>query len=231
MKQHLSSIQSIVFDLDGTLVNTAPDVRLALNHMLSEYHLPEIVGDEVYDLIGLGAMSMIQKAFAKFNQPLPQEELAAARASYLDYYQKHPVVQSYIYADVIPVLDELFNQGKQLGICTNKPTLMTHLVLEKLQLKKYFRAIVAGDDLTQLKPHGQHILEVLKRMDCKIENAVMVGDSNIDLASAMHAGIDFIGVTYGYSRATINANTLIDHFRDLPNILDNMQSNCTKTIG
>lgn len=214
-----TAIKAIVFDLDGTLINSAPDVRLALNHMLAKYHLPQIKGDEVYDLIGLGAIAMIQMAFTKFGTSLSAEDLVAARACYLDYYQQHPVVESYIYPSVVSVLDQLRKDGIRFGICTNKPSVMTHLVLEQFQIKDYFSAIVSGDDITQPKPHGQHILDVLQKMGCDTKSAIMVGDSDIDKASAFNAGIYFIGVTYGYSRDPISANILIDHFQELPNII------------
>lgn len=216
---NVTAIKAIVFDLDGTLINTAPDVRLALNHMLSQYHLPQIKGDEVYDLIGWGAATMIQKAFAKFGARLSPADLAAAKACYLQFYREHPVVESYIYPNVTSVLDELRKDGMRFGICTNKPNVMTHLVLEQFEIKNYFHAIVAGDEITRPKPHGQHILDVLSKMDCDSQSAVMVGDSDIDKASANHAGIHFIGVTYGYSKIPMSANILIDHFRELPKII------------
>lgn len=220
MSAMTTTLKAIVFDLDGTLINTAPDVRLALNHMLGKYHLPSInSNEEIYELIGLGAIPMIQRAFTKFGKTISIEELPVARACYLTYYQQNPVVESYIYPNVIPVLEQLRKNGIHFGICTNKPSVMTHLVLEQFQLKDYFSAIVAGDDVAQPKPHGQHILDVLDKMGCDTKSAIMVGDSDIDKASAFDAGIDFIGVTYGYSRIPISANILIDHFHELPNIL------------
>lgn len=212
-------VKVVVFDLDGTLINTAPDVRNALNYMLTQYRLPTIHKNEIYELIGLGALVMIQNAFAKFNYQLSPADLNQAHTYYLDYYRQHPAIESYVYPGVKSVLDQLKNQGIRFGICTNKPNVMTHLVLEQFQLKDYFTAIVAGDDIPHAKPHGQHILDVLHKMNCHENHAVMVGDSDVDKTSAINAGIQFIGVTYGYNRTPIVTDILIDHFEELPKII------------
>lgn len=219
MNQQLFSV--IIFDLDGTLINTAPDVRMAINHMLSHYGLPSIASNDIYQLIGLGADVTIRKAFEKV-LPHSQNELflqlEQAKEIYLNYYRQHPVVESYIYPDVQTVLAQFRDAGLRLAICTNKPSMMTHLVLQHFQLHTYFEVIVAGDDSLHPKPHGQHILDVLQKMNCDIRDAIMVGDSEIDRKSSEHAGVPFIGVTYGYNQPALVAPNLIHHFSELPAI-------------
>lgn len=215
-----SLTEALVFDLDGTLINSAPDVRRALNHMLAQYNCGEIEQAAIYDYIGWGAEVMIVKAFATFHKTLTQTDLAAAKNCYLAYYRAHPVVESYVYDGVNETITMLHDRGIPLGICTNKPSVMTHLVLDAFGLKKYFSAVVAGDDAKNPKPHGQHIHDVLKKMQITNHgNTFMIGDSDVDQNSAQHACVPFIGVTYGYSRTPLIADNVIHHFKDLSNYL------------
>lgn len=210
----MNDFTSIIFDLDGTLIDTAPDVRLALNHTLESYGLPPIKMDEIYNIIGHGAMPLLKRAFARHGVVLADEEAEKAVCTYLNYYQAYPVVETLIYPKVREVLQAFKDSDIKMGICTNKPSVMAHLVLEKLDLKHFFKAIVAGDEITHAKPHPHHIHAVLRKMNVEDLKTVMVGDSEIDRKSAEQAGIPFIGVSYGYDLDAGKGLT-IGHFSEL----------------
>lgn len=210
--------KTIIFDLDGTLVDTVPDVLLALNHTLLTYHQPIIDVNTLFTLMGKGAKAMIEGAFQKNDFKLSPDVMTNVLACYLDYYQAHPVLETSIYPGVVETLRLFQDLGVKLGICTNKPAVMAHLVLEKLNLKHFFSAIVAGDEVTKPKPSDQHIIAVLKKMNATLTQTLMVGDSEIDKISAENAGIPFIGARYGYAPDQMTSGHIIDHFSELPTL-------------
>jgi phosphoglycolate phosphatase len=209
-------IEAIVFDLDGTLINTIPDVIHALNHTLVSFGQSKIQAHEIFSLIGNGAPHLINNAFKKYDRVLAEDELNSALAIYLNYYATHPIVDTTIYPIVVTTLKQFKNDGINLGICTNKPGFITRLVLEKLNLMDIFSAVSCGDEVSQPKPHAQHLLELLKSMDAKASLSVYIGDSEVDRLTAVNADIAFIGVTYGYELNAESSNNMINHFHELP---------------
>jgi phosphoglycolate phosphatase len=214
----LSSLKAVVFDLDGTLVNTVPDVRLALNQALALYCSRQIKQDEIYELIGHGARYMIQKAFEMANVSLTDIEIQRAQDYYLECYKKNPVVETIIYPHVVEVLCELKKMNLKLAICTNKPAVMTNIVLEKLQLKHFFEVISSGDEMKNAKPHPEHLSYILSKMQTRANEVVMIGDSEVDKATADNLDVAFVGVSYGYS-AQLKADRMISDMKDLLSIL------------
>lgn len=229
MLSNRHQFQSIVFDLDGTLINTAPDVRLALNHMLNRYGQPGIRLEQLYTLIGSGARSMVKNALHNHEVMLSEDEIDKAVQCYLDFYRAHPVVETTIYPGVISTLAQLKADGIQMGICTNKPAVMTHIVLEALGLCEYFSAVVAGDEVAKPKPHHLHLFTVLQRMQMSEQYSILVGDSEIDQQCAENARIPFVGVRYGYHLAQPTTH-MIDQFSDLPEILTTIPSTGLLTL-
>jgi phosphoglycolate phosphatase len=217
-------IKSIVFDLDGTLIDSAPDVRRALTHTLESYGLEGVSPEEIYGLIGTGVRPLLSKAFASKNQPLTPQEITVALNIYLDYYRAHPVIETCIYPGVIPVLTILKNKNITMGICSNKPSAMARLVVEKLNLASFFKVVLCGDQVSNPKPHGDHILETLQQMQMSPEHTVMIGDSHVDQMSAKNASVPFIGVQYGYEKFTCATGTFIQTFSELPAALEEICS-------
>jgi phosphoglycolate phosphatase len=217
-------IDSIIFDLDGTLVNTIPDVLLALNHTLKTFDGAPIASDQVYELIGNGARFMIENAFAKSKTIFSRAEIDEALACYLKFYREHPVVESKIYPGVLDILQHYKNENIALGICTNKPGVVVRVLLEELQMKQFFSAVLCGDEVSYPKPDAQHIYDVLIRMDCSRYSTVLVGDSHIDQLCAQNAGIPFIGASYGYDSATITSELRINHMNELPALIKKITS-------
>lgn len=222
MNADSSYLKAVIFDLDGTLINSAPDVRLALNHTLAIYGQSGIGQDEIYTLIGSGIKSLMTKAFKKKKITLTNEEIDNAILHYLNYYQAHPVVETKLYPDVITILQQLKQDGFQLGLCTNKPAIMTKIVLQQLNLDYFFRVVISGDEVVYPKPHPDHLHEVLRKMNIFNLSAVMVGDSVLDKVIAKKAGIPFIGVRYGYEHDRLDADIMINHFCELPMALNSL---------
>ena len=145
---------------------------------------------------------------------------------YLRYYKADPTKRTQVYPGVFDVLEELTKKHVPLGVCTNKPSVMAEIVLDQLNLAPYFCGMTAGDDVDHPKPDGRHITETLKRMGASKEGAVMVGDSESDLAAARDAGIGAVAVSYGYFSDLIDdhfIDTTIDTMTELPSALQQLQ--------
>jgi phosphoglycolate phosphatase len=224
MTSETRKIDSIIFDLDGTLVNTLPDVLLALNHTLKQFAGTPIAAQQIYELIGNGARFMIENAFAKSKTIFSRSEIDEALACYLKYYREHPVVESVIYPGVVEILQHYKAENITLGICTNKPGVVVRELLKEMRLSQFFSAVLCGDEVSYPKPDPQHIYDVLMRMDCSRYSTVLVGDSHIDQLCAQNAEVPFIGVTYGYDAATITASLKINHFNELPEAIKKITS-------
>lgn len=226
----MRNIKAIIFDLDGTLINTAPDVRLAINKTLALYGLPSLSLTEVYPLMGKGASVMLERAFFKNGINLTSAEITKSVNQYLNFYQENPVVDTEIYHGVLEILEKLKKNKISLGICTNKPAIMTDLVLDRLHLTNFFDVVVAGENVQYPKPDGRHILDVLKNMRMLHSQAVMVGDSEIDKLAADDAGVSFIGVSYGYDPHQLKADIIINSFLDLPAALNKVSDKEKETL-
>jgi phosphoglycolate phosphatase len=217
-------IEAIVFDLDGTLINTIPDVIHALNHTLVSFGQTKIQADEIFGLIGNGADHLIRNAFKKYDVELAEEELKSALDTYITYYSAHPIVDTKIYPDVVATLKQFKDDGIDLGICTNKSGSITRLVLEKLALTDLFSAISCGDEVSHPKPHAKHLFAVLNSMNADAARCVYIGDSEVDRMTAVNADVTFIGVTYGYELNAKSSENMINHFHELPAALRSLST-------
>lgn len=215
-------LNTVVFDLDGTLIDSVPDVNLALNTMLAEHHLSGIALDKMYDLIGKGARFLVEAAFIEHNVSLSEEKLNAALQRYIELYRANPVVNTVIYPGVKETLLHLQEREWKLAICTNKPGIMTRLVLEKLQLQPFFSIIISGDEINNPKPHQDHLHAVINALFSTINQTVFVGDSDVDFNCAQNANVPFVGVRYGYHLGSLHSPNMISDFSDLPQMLKGM---------
>lgn len=209
--------QAIVFDLDGTLIDSAPDVRAALNRLLAAKGRRPLSLAEVQDLVGEGARPLIARAWVMTGAAASDSEITGLIEHYLGFYRANPADHTIVFAHVRPMLERLQANGYHLGICTNKPSAMTEIVLNALDLRRYFRAVLGGDH-PRRKPDGDHILETLRQMAAPVDAALYVGDSRTDVLAARNAGVPVIAVTWGYARMPVEqlgADILIDDFRQL----------------
>jgi phosphoglycolate phosphatase len=217
---------AVIFDLDGTLIDSAPDVAEALNKSLESVQRSRLPLKTIRKFIGHGARNMIQDALEATGGLEIEVTLDGMIERYLSYYKADPTERTQVYPGVFDVLEQLTKNHIPLGICTNKPFVMAEIVLDQLNLAPYFCGMTAGDDVKHPKPDGRHITETLCRMRTSKEGAVMVGDSESDLAAARDAGIGAVAVSYGYFSDSIDDRFIdmtIDTMTDLPSALQQLQ--------
>lgn len=213
------TLSHIVFDLDGTLIDSVPDLHAAGNMLLAELGLAPIDLATARSFVGDGARVYIKRSLDARGQVPDDSALTDATERFIALYEEHASDRTVPYPDVPETLAALKETGFRLGICTNKPERATHKVLALLGLDHLFDAIVGGDTLPVRKPDPAHPAAVLERLGAAPESACMVGDNEHDAHSAKGAGMPFILMRYGYARTPLDeipAATRLDHFRDLP---------------
>lgn len=211
---------AILFDLDGTLIDSFPDVCASLNRVFAEEGLPLLGQEAVETLAGNDTMTMIENALSAGGNSI--EKAAEIHPRFLANYRAHPVENTKIYPGVIEALEGFAAADTPMGICTNKPRATAEAVLDALDMSRYFQVVSCGD-APYKKPDGRHILMTLEVMKAEISCSVFVGDNETDMAAARDAGIKSIAVTYGYrsSKAEdLDADVLIDSFHDLADALE-----------
>lgn len=216
------SLAAIVFDLDGTLIDSVPDLHAAGNMTLEERGLAPIDLATARRFVGDGGRVFVRRALAERGVTLDADELTAATERFIALYEAHASDRTLPYPDVPETLATLKQSGLRLGICTNKPERATHKVLALLGLDHLFDAIVGGDTLPVRKPDPAHARAVLEELGVAPEAACMVGDNEHDSTAGRGAGMPFILMSYGYARtplAEIPAEARLDRFGDLPGAL------------
>lgn len=211
---------SVVFDLDGTLVDTAPDLAAAMNAALAEEARPPIPLATVRHMVGKGARALIERGLAATGGPIAPERMEALLRRFLEHYGDNIIATSRPFPGAVAALERLALQGAKLGICTNKPQALTLKLLDGLGLTERFGAVLGADVLPVKKPHPRHLLETIARLGGRPERAIMVGDSETDVATARAAGVPVVAVTFGYTALTpeaLGADRLIDRFDALDN--------------
>jgi phosphoglycolate phosphatase len=210
---------ALVFDLDGTLVDSMPDLRAALNTMLAGIRRRELTPDEVRSMIGDGARALVERALAATGTATDFE---AAHQHFLQLYEAAPAKLSRLYRGVETTLESLRASGARLALCTNKPQSATLRVLEAFGIATSFDAVLGGDAVPFRKPDPRHLLAAIERLGATTSEAVMIGDNENDYAAARAAGIPIILMRYGYLRVpfeTLAPDAWLDHFADIPQAL------------
>lgn len=192
-------MQTVIFDLDGTLVDSAPDIRASVNKMLSEEGLGELDLPTVISFIGNGLPVLVQRVMAHFQ--IEEAEFSRLSARVLEIYNASTSAHTVTYDGVREVLNALREKGVRMGICTNKPKKPAMHVLEGLDLIKYFDAVVGGDSFEKRKPDPLPLLETIQ--DRPLEGALYVGDSEVDAETAQRAGVTFALFTEGYRKSPV----------------------------
>jgi len=210
---------TIVFDLDGTLVDTAPDLTAATNHTLSLQGLAPITVAELHPFIGRGSFAMIEAGLRFRGASVGRKDLERLHGHFLAFYADNIAVGSRPFAGIPELLDQLLASGARLGVCTNKLEGLSKALLQALGLATRFGAIAGGDTLGVRKPAPGHLTGVIEMTGGRPDRAVMVGDSEVDFATAAAAGVPAIGVTFGYTplpvrelATKLGVGAVIDHF-------------------
>ena len=209
---------SVLFDLDGTLVETGPDLLAATNGVLAEEGVEPIALEHLGYLVGQGGRAMLERAFKLRGRAVGEAELDDYVPRFLELYERSIPGISEPYPGLRNALDRLEGAGHTLAVCTNKPQEMSVLLLEALDLADRFAAICGPDTFDVRKPNPEHIWKTIDRIGGDRREAVMVGDSISDIEAARRAGVPSIGVPFGYSDQPIrelNPTVVIERFDEL----------------
>ena len=208
----------VIFDLDGTLVDTAPDLVASLNHTITVEGLPPVTFEDLTHLVGQGVHMMLERAFRMHDRVLDDETRARLYDRFIAFYMETMPGKSSPYPGVIAAMDRLEAAGFKLAVCTNKVGMLTLPLLEKLGLKERFVAITCGDTFEFRKPDARHILGTIELAGTLPSRSVMVGDSINDIAAAKNAEIPAIAVPFGYSDvpvADLSPDLIISHYDEM----------------
>ncbi len=192
----------LIFDLDGTLIDSVPDLTTALNCMADKLGLNSFDEDRVRGWVGNGAQILVKRALSgsrEISDDIEEEYFKEALDIFFDCYQKHICEKTKLFYGVLDTLNILKDRVFKMSIVTNKPSKFTAPIIEELGIDRYFEVVIGGDDLPVKKPDPLPLLEVIKRADSSIDESLMIGDSKNDILAAKSAGIDSVGVTYGYN--------------------------------
>ncbi len=210
----------VVFDLDGTLIDSAPDMHRAVNLMLADMGCAPLTLPDIRSMVGDGASALVARALAA--RHCINADPAKALAQFLKHYEATPTAGTYTFRGVPETLEQLQAAGLTLAICTNKPARLTAMILERLGIARFFVRVVSGDTLPFRKPDPRALLEVVHGFGADKAATVMVGDSEVDAATAHAADVPFVLMTYGYHRGPIgdiSSAATLDHFHELATLL------------
>jgi phosphoglycolate phosphatase len=209
----------VAFDLDGTLVDTAPDLVGALNVILGEEGLKPLAMDHARDLIGHGARRLLERGFLAAGEPLPEARMPALFDRFIARYRAHIADQSRPFPGCLAALASLKAEGARLAVCTNKPTALSNALLEALDMAALFDAVVGPDAAPAAKPDPRHLEAAIARAGGEPSRALMVGDAATDAGAARALRVPLVLVSFGYTdipAAELQPDVLIDHFDQLP---------------
>ena len=212
---------TIAFDLDGCLVDTAPDLIGTLNTILAEHGHPGLPLESARTLVGHGARAMLSRGFETAGETLDPAKMDVLFAQFIDLYLPRIARGSRPYPGVVDTLDGLAAAGAALVVCTNKRTDLSLALLDALELTHHFAGVLGPDKAGAAKPDPRHLVAAIKAAGGSADRALMVGDAATDVGAAVAAGVPVVVVSYGYSDvppAQLGADALIDSFADLPPI-------------
>jgi len=227
-------MRTIVFDLDGTLVDTAPDLISTLNLVLAGEGLPPATHDNGRRMIGGGARRMIERALLAEGRTVPNAELDRMFRIFVDHYSAHIADRSRPFPQVESVLQRLGGEGFGLAVCTNKLERLSRRLLDVLNLSRYFAAICGPDTFGIQKPDPQMLRLTVRRAGGEIERTIMVGDSSTDVRTARAANVPVIAVDFGYSEVapeSLNADRVISSLAELPHAIAAVGSKAPAAAG
>lgn len=205
----------IAFDLDGTLVDSAPDLLDTLDLILAEHGVAPVNRAETRNMIGGGARLLLVRALERAGVLLPAEDIDALTRRFVAHYAEHIADASRPFPGLLAALDRLEARGARLAVCTNKTERLARLLLDRLELTGRFATITGADTYGIAKPDPHPLRETVKACGGVVPHAVMVGDSATDVATAKALGVPCVAVTFGYTEVPaerLGAERVIAHF-------------------
>src|ERR1700679_4091908 len=221
----MNSVRTVVFDLDGTLVDTAPDLISALNFVLAHEGLPPVPLASARNMIGAGARKLIERGLEVEGREASPAELARLTDDFVAYYAEHIADASRPFDGLESALDDLAALGYRFAVCTNKLEWLSKRLLDRLGLSGRFAAICGADTFGVSKPDPAILQQTVARAGGQLSTAIMVGDAGPDIGVARRAGIPVIGVEFGYTDvpiAELKPDRLIGHMRELPAAVESL---------
>ncbi|HEY8063802.1 MAG TPA: HAD-IA family hydrolase [Methylosinus sp.] len=209
---------TLVFDLDGTLADTAGDLIATLGVLLERDGRAPVPLSAVRTLAGAGARAMIERGFAATGAPLPPERIEALFHDFIDHYRERIAVETRLFPGAEAALDRFAEAGFALAVCTNKSEALAVLLLERLGVAERFAAICGRDTFPVHKPNARALTLTIEKAGGRTARAVMIGDSQTDIATAKNAGVPVVAVDFGYTETPVSAfapDRVISHFDEL----------------
>jgi len=204
---------TVVFDLDGTLIDGSEDIADALNKALAQHATGQVTTEQVAAALGGGPRVLVEKCLAAAEITTTEETLDAILTDYSTNYVAAPANKTRLFDTADDVLPELRRRGIVLGICTNKRTAITELVLTKLAIRDYFGAVIGSDTASRTKPNPAHLIETAQALGVPLDDVLYVGDTTIDSATASAAGVAYAHVAWG--QPAIDTEYPLTSFDDL----------------
>ena len=221
----MTAAPTLVFDLDGTLVDTAPDLIDALNFVLEREGLPAVPLQAARTMIGAGARKLIERGLELEGRAASTVDINRMTADFIEYYAAHIADGSRPFDGLEISLDELSARGFRFAVCTNKLEWLSKRLLDELGLSTRFAAICGADTFGVAKPDPAILQQTVSRAAGKMSSTIMVGDAGTDIGVARRAGVPVIGVSFGYTDVPIvelKPDRLIHHMRDLPSAVESL---------
>jgi len=210
---------AIVWDLDGTLVESAPDLTTALNTLLNEQGQHGHTVARVRPMIGSGVAKLIERGFRAAGSPIENTARDALVPRFMEIYTACATESTALVPHAREVLNHFYHAGVRQGLCTNKPCAVTRMILNELDISGFFGSVVGGDSTGRKKPHPLPLLTCLEQLQARPENAVMIGDSGADVGAARAAGVPVMLVPDGYTGVpviSLGADYVVGRLADIP---------------
>lgn len=214
--------QTVVYDLDGTLIDSARDMQVAVSNVLKDHGLPPVSEEDVRIFMGQGSKVTMNKAFTKYGKTLDDAALTAVTKEFVHYYEADPISHTTAFDGVADVVAHFAKLGLKQGVCTNKFERPSRMILEHLKLMPPISDVAGADTFPVRKPDPRHILMLVERMGGDPRRTVMIGDSIHDVEAAHAAGLPAVLVSWGYTvkpASELGAEAVIQRFGALPEAL------------